>query len=265
MTTLVTGGTRGIGREICRILPHAEGIGRAECDLSSLRSVDAYLPPRDARTLVICAGVMGITHFLEDQVTDDGFDRCWQINFLSQSRLLLRMPWVRHVVYVSSGAVHGVRACNLASRFACHSRLLSYAASKAAMHGFLRAWSADGEGRTYVCVDPGDVDTEIMHPVEHASGLLALIKRVLRRRRKLISPAAAARAVLAQQPMREPDISDAESAGLFMWAQRPRCYSSLNGDRVICALITIVTLVIILVTGMVVLHRIRSGGTLEPH
>ena len=131
MSILVTGGTRGIGREICRILPNARGIGSAECDLASLRDIDAYVPPRNVQTLVLCAGVMGITHFLEDQKTEDGFDRCWQINFLSQARLLLRMPWVKHVVYVSSAAAHGVRARDLTSRFACHSRLLSYAASKA--------------------------------------------------------------------------------------------------------------------------------------
>ncbi|MBP47913.1 MAG: hypothetical protein CMH53_08225 [Myxococcales bacterium] len=245
MSILVTGGTRGIGREICRILPNARGIGSAECDLASLRDIDAYVPPRNVQTLVLCAGVMGITHFLEDQKTEDGFDRCWQINFLSQARLLLRMPWVKHVVYVSSAAAHGVRARDLTSRFACHSRLLSYAASKAAMHGFLRVWSEKGEKRTYVCVDPGDVDTEIMRPVERASGPLALLKRVLRRRRDLVSPAAAARAVIAQQPMQEPHVSDAESAELFEWVHRPHCGNSLNGDWLICA-ITILAIGLIL-------------------
>ena len=232
---LVTGGTRGIGAAVCRSWPGSNvvGIGSADLDLSSLADVDRYEVPREVKTLVLCAGVMGITRFLESQRTVDGFDRCFQVNFLSQARMILASPQVTRVVFVSSHAARGVGTRNLIGRFACHSRILSYAASKAAMHGFLEEWASRMPGRSFVCVDPGDVATDIMTPLAQARGPLAWLKRRLRKRLTLIAPEEAARRVVNQVPMERLPIPAKDRAAIYEWVRNPRCAGGLNVDHVI--------------------------------
>ena len=143
----------------------------------------------------------------------------------------------------------------------------NFSASKAAMHGFLTAWARYRHG-TYVCVNPGDVRTDIVLRTESASGLLAWIKRVARRRLTLIEPGESADQVLAQVPM-ELHVPKEEQEALFVWVQNADCVPSHNtwsenGDVnltvwagiLVVVLLVMIMMLILLVRLMVILKQV---------
>ena len=198
------------------------GIGSADLDLSSLADVDRYEVPREVKTLVLCAGVMGITRFFESQRTVDGFDRCFQVNFLSQARMILASPQVTRVVFVSSHAARGryEEPDRTVRMPLSHPVLRSLEGSHAR---FLEEWASRMPGRSFVCVDPGNVATDIMTPLAQARGPLAWLKRRLRKRLTLIAPEEAARRVVNQVPMERLPIPAKDRAAIYEWVRNPRC------------------------------------------
>jgi NAD(P)-dependent dehydrogenase (short-subunit alcohol dehydrogenase family) len=172
--------------------------------MQSIDSVTSYTFPSEVSVLVLCAGTMGKSRFLENQMTSDGLDKCFQINFLAPALLCLKKPDSVHtVVFVSSYAANFIvpDGSALLRRYATSTKLKSYAASKCCMHIFFQIYRQRFPGTRCVCVDPGSVRTELVSQIYRKTSLLAYIKRRLRETNTFHSVEHAAKRIVEQVPM----------------------------------------------------------------
>lgn len=176
---LVTGGAKGIGEAICRVLAEdgwyvyihcnksideakalCEELGSAEyisADLSDPKAVDALADKcGDAELLVNNAGVALVELF--DKVTQEKSREMYEINLFSPVNLARRLV---------PGMLSRKRGCiiNISSVFGSvgGSCEVDYSASKAAMIGFTKALSKEvgPSGIRVNCVCPGIIDTDM--------------------------------------------------------------------------------------------------------
>ncbi len=204
----VTGGSRGIGREVvsqlCSLGHKVDAPSRSDCDMGSIRSVTSYQIPDGVTVMVLCAGTMGKTSFFESQITADGLDQCFQINFVAPALLCLQKPASVHtIVFVSSQAANftAPNGQDLLRQYATSTKIKSYAASKCCMHIFFEVYRQRFPGTRCVCVDPGNVHTELVDPIYRKQSLLAWLKRKFRGALTFTPVADAAKLVVDQQPM----------------------------------------------------------------
>ena len=202
MKWLVVGSTRGIGKAICCLLnKRKEGeevlaSTREDLDLSDLESVLKFTFPVEVEAMVLVAGVQGVTGLFETKRTKDGFDQCFQVNFLSHAILVHRfsqMKNAKNVIYLSSEAVHNIKKLDgsrLLRLYRSHSKLKSYAASKALFHIFASKYPL------VRCANPGHVETGILDELKGRRNIVALVKRSLRKRLPFITADESAKRVL---------------------------------------------------------------------
>lgn len=163
-TALVTGGSRGIGGAVVRLLREAGGTAIAlarqnadiNCDVASEQQVresvlEAHRALGVIDLVVNCAGYIWPATVLELSLKN------WQQHLavnLTGPFLVSReaIPWMGTdgvIVNVASSAAHQGKA-----------GWSAYAASKAALVSFTESTAAEGNVRAY-CVSPGRTDTEM--------------------------------------------------------------------------------------------------------
>lgn len=259
---LVTGGSRGIGLELVGQL-RSSGYAtlsptRYECDMESIQSVMNYRFPAGISVIVLCAGTMGKTRFLETQRTVDGLDKCFQVNFLSQALLCLKKPHSVHtIVFVSSQAANHVSpdGNKLIRQYAGHTKLKSYAASKCCMHLFMEIYQQMCPGTQCVCVDPGNVHTDMVKPIYQTNRLLAWIKRWYRKNLTFNSVEEAATWIIEQRPMTLNSLmSNADAVYNFVhhiyqnassWKSQPPLFNTEHSAFILLVLVVVVVVVVL--------------------
>ena len=204
MKWLLIGGSRGIGKAIQTLLitrgDSVHSPTRDELDLSSMKSVLSFQIPNAIDGMILCAGVQGVSGLFETMRTEDLYDRCFQVNFLSHAILTLRfVPRSKPLIYVSSEAALNTvpDGKHLIKSYRSHSKLKSYAASKCLYHVFVS--SSVLSKHNIRCANPGHVNTSILDSITAKTNPIALVKRFQRRRLNLIPVEESAERVLNKE------------------------------------------------------------------